>query len=95
MAVMIPPKTLRLRYSVEGGWVVNVPWLMPVGFVRGVARWAVKRQKDRYRACPPGEKKDQLKVAIERLMRCEIEQNVVGTRGDGTGDLLIFAGKRN
>lgn len=94
MALMIPPKNLRLHYDAERGWLLDVPWLLPTSVVRRVVELAVPKQIDRWRSLPAGEKRDDLKNAIEKLQFFAVQQNVVGTRGDGTGDLVLFDGRK-
>lgn len=90
----IPPKNLRLHWDAQQGWILDVPWLLPAAAVRNAAGLAVKKQIDRWRSLPLGEKKDELKEAIEKLQRGEVQQRVVGPKGDGKGDLLLFSGMR-
>jgi hypothetical protein len=91
---MIPPKNIRLHWDAEKGWLLDVPWGVSESMLRRVAEYAVPRQIDRWKSLPPGDKKEDLKLAIQKLQRFEIKQNIVGPRGDGLGDLVLFSGSK-
>lgn len=89
------PRALRLHWDAEAGWLLDVPWAMPQAMVRGAVDWALPKQIQRYNGLPAGDKRDELKTAIEALRRYEVRQNVVGARGDGKGDLELFQARRS
>lgn len=93
MSLMIPPKNVRLHWDDKNGWILDVPWVLPDDFLRKVVSYSIPKQVDRWRSLPTGEKRDDLGLAIQSLKRLEIRQNVVGSQGNGTGDLLIFSGR--
>ncbi len=92
--VMVPPRNVRLHWDAEAGWILDVPWNLPNDFVKRTAEYAVPRQVDRWRALPPGEKKDELERAIKLLQAGKVTQKIVGARGDGKGDIIIHSGAK-
>lgn len=93
MSLMIPPKNVRLHWDSENGWILDVPWVLPDDFLRRVVRYSLPKQKDRWMSLPAGDKRDDLGLAIRNLERFEVRQNVVGSQGNGTGDLVVFSGR--
>jgi hypothetical protein len=87
-------RALRLHWSAEDGWMVDVPATLSAPALKRVIAWALPRQVDRYRTLTPGPKRDELKGALERLRAGIVEQRVVGDRGDGKGDMLLFSAPR-
>lgn len=71
---MIRPKDYRLYWDKEIGWILEVPTTLSQAQLDGAASWALKRQIDRYRSLPPGERKEQCKQAIEDLQAGKIQQ---------------------
>lgn len=94
MSVMVPPKGLRLHWDDTAGWILDVPWMMPLDFVKRTIEYALPRQIDRWRSLPPGDKKDALKSNIELLQQGKVTQKIVGARGDGKGDIIIHSGMK-
>jgi hypothetical protein len=91
VSLMIPPKNLRLHWDAEHGWMLDVPFMLPDEVVRRVVRFSFPKQLDRFRSLPPGEKREQLKGALEKLQRFEVRQNIVGERGDGKGEIILHS----
>ncbi|HEV8642073.1 MAG TPA: hypothetical protein VGV13_13315 [Methylomirabilota bacterium] len=73
----------RLHWDAEHGWLLDVPVTLGREQLRRIAAWALPKQIDRYRSLPPGDRKDDLGRAIERLGRSEIRQRLVDHDGDG------------
>ncbi len=92
--MMTLTKNIRLHWDTEVGWILDVPFLIPKQAVIETVNYALPKQIDRWRSLPMGSKKDELKIAIEKLQKYEVQQNLVGARGDGKGDLVIFSGKK-
>lgn len=84
---------LRLRW-IDGSWLLDVPAPLSNLALQRVIEWALPRQVDRFRSLPPGDKKDELKGAIEALQAGRVQQRVVGPRGDGKGDIPLFQAQR-
>jgi hypothetical protein len=94
VALMIPPKNLRLHYDAEHGWLLDVPWLLSDAMAQRAVDWALKMQIDRWRAHPPGDLRNDLEGGIKKLQDGQYRQHVVGPTGDGKGDLVIFSGTK-
>lgn len=88
-------RNLRLHWDAKQGWLLDVPFALPAHSLKQVVSWALPRQVSRLRSLPPGEKKDELTRALKLLQAGEVQQNVVGDRGDGKGDLLLFSAPRD
>ncbi|HEV8642173.1 MAG TPA: hypothetical protein VGV13_13820 [Methylomirabilota bacterium] len=73
----------RLHWDAEHGWILDVPVTLQQDQLRRIARWALPRQIDRYRALPPGGRRVELNRAIGALTRGEIRQRLVDHDGDG------------
>lgn len=84
-------KNMRLHWDAVEGWLLDVPLYLPNHILANVVRWAYPRQLDRLRSLPPGARQDELKAALPLLRQGKLTQRVVGQRGDGKGDLLIFS----
>lgn len=90
MALSASSGTSRLHWDAENGWLLDVVAALPDQALRKVAQIALTTQKQRFHSLPPGDRKDQLAGAIRALMRGEIRQRVIGKRGDGRGDIVLF-----
>jgi hypothetical protein len=91
---MLPVKNIRLHWDAETGWILDVPFLLPKQALKNAVDHAIPKQIDRWRSLPMGPKKDELSMAIKKLQQYQIQQNLVGPRGDGKGDLVLFSGKK-
>ena len=74
---------LRLHWDVALGWVIDTPVALSPSQLARVADWALPRQVDRYRALPPGDRKEQLGRAIDALKRGEVRCRVIDHDRDG------------
>jgi hypothetical protein len=94
MSIMVPPRSVRLHWDHQAGWILDVPWMMPDDFVKKTIDYAIPRQIDRWRSLPPGSKKDDLEASIKLLQQHKVTQKIVGARGDGKGDIIIHSGMK-
>ena len=83
-------KNSRLYWDAENGWLLDVPVAYDQRAMFNIAQWAIPRQVERWRCLPPSEKKEQLANAIRQLEKGLIRQRVVGYRGNGEGDIVLF-----
>lgn len=84
-------KPCNMRWIAElGYWLLDVPVGINRRQVLSAARWALPIQLQRYAALPPGDRKDDLKVAIQALEAGKVQQNIVGFQGNGKGDIVAF-----
>lgn len=81
---------LRLHYDAEHGVMIDVPFALPEWALKTAIEKAIPKQIDRYRTLPAGPKRDELKSVIEKMQAGQVHQNVVGSRGDGKGDIVLF-----
>lgn len=88
-------RTQPLRWNRERNrWYLCVPVAVSAPMLQRMVDWAVPRLVDKWRGLPSGDKKLDLEMAIKRLRDdLAIDQHVVGTRGDGNGDIVLFQGK--
>ena len=89
-----PRHGMRLHWDAENGWILDVPQALPPGALRKAVDWSLPHQVQRFHGLPPGGKKDELKAAILKLKNYEVQQRVVGARGDGKGDMVLFSSNR-
>ena len=75
------PEPMRLHWDAEHGWLVDVPTALTDRQLQGIIDWSVPKQIDRWRSLPVGEKKDQLKSAIEELQAGKLRQRVLDQHG--------------
>lgn len=73
-------KNVRMHFDAARGWICDVPQaLSPMELAR-VVSFTIKAQTDRVRAMPPGDRKEQGKLAIDILKTkgwaC-VQQNIV------------------
>lgn len=94
MVVTIPPKVLRLHYHPDHGWLLDVPMGYPAELAQRAIDWALKIQRDRWRSAPHGERREDIGRGIRELEAGKWSQHVVGARGDGSGDILLFSGTK-
>lgn len=85
---------LRLHWDAQEGWLLDVPTALSKPALQRVVEWSIPKQVARFQSLPPGDKKDDLKRAIESLREGKVRQRLVGTRGDGKGDLVMFQANR-
>lgn len=72
---------LRLHWDAELGWLLDVPVALRADQLGRIAAWALPRQVDRYRALPPGDRKDELGRAIALLRQGTIRQRLLERDG--------------
>jgi len=77
-----------------GVWFFDVPMGLPSSVVRKLAADNVPKLIEKFRTLPPGDRKDDLKKAIEALSSFKIVQRIVGARGNSKGDLKLFEAPR-
>lgn len=88
-------KSSRLYWRAEPGvWFLDVPTGLPQSVAVRVAVANVSRLVEKFRTLPPGDRKDDLKLAIEALQAGKVQQRVVGERGNSRGDLKLFEAPR-
>lgn len=88
-------KNSRLYWRAEPGvWFFDVPTGIPQAVAERVAIAHVPRLVDKFRTLPPGDRKDDLKRAIEALQAGKVLQRIVGERGNSIGDLTLFEAPR-
>lgn len=87
-------RNLRLHWDAQAGWYLDVPAALSRPALQRVIDWALPRQIDRWRSLPVGDRRDQLATAIQQLQDGLVEQRLVGSRGDGQGDLVMFQATR-
>jgi len=85
---------LRLHWDAQEGWLLDVPAALSKPALQRVVEWSIPRQVARFQGLPPGDKKNDLKRAIELLQQGQVRQRLVGARGDGKGDLVMFSAAR-
>lgn len=72
-------KTTSIRWSRDRDeWIVESPVQIPALALARLVTWARKPQIDRWRSLPPGDRKDDLKHAIDRLDAGAVVVVVVG-----------------
>lgn len=88
-------KTSRLYWRADPGvWFFDVPTGIPQAVAERAAIANVPRLVEKFRTLPPGDRKDDLKRAIEALQAGKVQQRVVGERGNSLGDLKLFEAPR-
>lgn len=80
---MLKAKSCRLHWNAELGWLLDVPTTISAQQLWRVAKWALPRQVERYHALPPGDRKDELRRALDLLKAGKIRQQLVDHDGDG------------
>ncbi len=83
---------MRLHWDAAEGWVVDVPAALSRPMLDRLVAWALPRQRDRWRSLPTGDKRDELGRAIGLLEQGGVRQRIVGERGNGKGDIVIYGG---
>lgn len=89
----------QMRCTWDAGrnyWMLDVPHALPQRALEKAREHILLVQKGRFRALPPGDKRDELRDAIVRLEQPDgLRQRVVGERGDNKGELVVFSAGRN
>lgn len=88
-------RNTRIYWRAEPGvWYFDVQAGLPQSVAVRVASFYVPKLVEKFRTLPPGDKKEDLKRAIEALQSGKVVQRIVGSRGDSRGDLTLFEAPR-
>lgn len=74
---------LRLHWDAEMGWIIDVPFTLTLQAVQRICEYAIPKQQNRMLSLSPGDKKEELRVAIELLKRFHVTQRLIDHDGDG------------
>lgn len=86
--IVKPPKNLRLWWSEEKGWIVDVPFGISDPMLKSICDYALKTQIQRYTYTPEGEKRQLILKGIEALKQYKITQRITGLNNDFKSDII-------